>query len=180
MQINMQWDTASHYCVFVFSHVRLFMTPWTIALQASLPMEFSRQEYWNGLPDSKESACNYVRDPGLIPGLRRSPEEGNGGPLQYSCLENSMDRRAWWGLQSMDSQRVRHNWATNTFTSRGSSGPRDQSTSLASPALAGGFFTTSATWEAHHILLECLKLKNWLYQVLVKIWRSSHTFLKEV
>ena len=35
-------------------------------------------------------------DVGLIPGLRRSPEEGNGNPLQYSCLENSMDRGAWW------------------------------------------------------------------------------------
>ena len=32
---------------------------------------------------------------GLVPGLQRSPEVGNGNPLQYSCLENSMDRRAW-------------------------------------------------------------------------------------
>ena len=32
----------------------------------------------------------------LIPGLGRSPGEGNGNPLQYSCLENSMDREAWW------------------------------------------------------------------------------------
>ena len=35
-------------------------------------------------------------DVGSIPGSRRSPEEGNGNPLQYSCLENSMDRGAWW------------------------------------------------------------------------------------
>ena len=35
-------------------------------------------------------------DAGLIPGSRRSPGEGNGVPLQYSWLENSMDRRAWW------------------------------------------------------------------------------------
>ena len=35
-------------------------------------------------------------DLGLIPGLRRSPGEGNGYPLQYSCLKNPMDRRAWW------------------------------------------------------------------------------------
>ena len=34
-------------------------------------------------------------DPGLIPGSGRSPGEGNGNPLQYSCLENSMDRGAW-------------------------------------------------------------------------------------
>jgi len=43
----------------------------------------------------KEPAC-HVGDLGLIPGLRRSPGEGNGNPLQYSCLENPMDRGAWW------------------------------------------------------------------------------------
>ena len=36
-----------------------------------------------------------IRDMGSIPGLGRSPGEGNGNPLQYSCLENPMDRRAW-------------------------------------------------------------------------------------
>ena len=43
---------------------------------------------------SKESACS-AGDSGLISGLRRSPGGGNGYPLQYSCLENSMDRGAW-------------------------------------------------------------------------------------
>ena len=43
---------------------------------------------------SKESACN-AGDVGLIPGSGRSPREGNGNPLQYSCLENPMDRGAW-------------------------------------------------------------------------------------
>ena len=43
-----------------------------------------------GSSESKESACN-ARDPGLIPGSGRSPGEGNGKPLQYSYLENSMD-----------------------------------------------------------------------------------------
>ena len=42
----------------------------------------------------KESACN-AGDPGLIPGLGRFPGEGNGYPLQCSCLENSMERGAW-------------------------------------------------------------------------------------
>ena len=41
------------------------------------------------------SACN-VGDPGSIPGLGRSSGEGNGSPLQYSCLENPMDGGAWW------------------------------------------------------------------------------------
>ena len=43
----------------------------------------------------KESACN-VGDPSSIPGLGSSPGEGNGNPLQYSCLENPMDRGACW------------------------------------------------------------------------------------
>ena len=43
----------------------------------------------------KASAYN-VRDLGSIPGLGRSPGEGNGSPLQYCCLENSMDRGSWW------------------------------------------------------------------------------------
>ena len=42
-----------------------------------------------------ESACN-AGDPGLIPGLGRSPEEGNGNQLLYSFLESSMDKGAWW------------------------------------------------------------------------------------
>ena len=45
--------------------------------------------------DGKESACN-AGDLGSIPGLERSSEEGNGNPLQYSCLGNPMDRGAWW------------------------------------------------------------------------------------
>ena len=45
----------------------------------------------------KESACN-AGDPSLIPELERSPREGNGNPLQYSCLEKSMDREAWWAV----------------------------------------------------------------------------------
>ena len=44
--------------------------------------------------NSKESACN-VGNLGLIPGSRRSPEEGNSYPLQCSCLENSMDTGDW-------------------------------------------------------------------------------------
>ena len=39
-----------------------------------------------------------VRDAGLIPGWGRSPGEGNGNPLQYSCLENSRERGAWWAI----------------------------------------------------------------------------------
>ena len=51
-----------------------------------------------GFPDGshgKASACD-AGDPGSIPGLGRSPGEGNGNPLQYSCLENPMDGGVWW------------------------------------------------------------------------------------
>ena len=47
--------------------------------------------------DSKESVCNE-RDTSSIPGLGRFPGEGNSNPLQYSCLENPMDREAWWAI----------------------------------------------------------------------------------
>ena len=47
------------------------------------------------IPWSEESACN-AGDRGLITGLGRFSGEGNGNPPQYSCLENSMDREAWW------------------------------------------------------------------------------------
>ena len=48
-----------------------------------------------GGSDDKESTCN-AGDLGSIPGLARSPGRGHGNPLQDSCLENSMDRGAWW------------------------------------------------------------------------------------
>ena len=44
------------------------------------------------------ASAGDARDVGLIPGLGRSPERGHGNLLQYSCLENSMDRGAWWAI----------------------------------------------------------------------------------
>ena len=79
------YSTSPVYQIKSLSHVRLFATPWIVALQAPLSMEFSRQEYWDGLP---------------FPMLGHSPH------------------------------------------------PEIKPISLASPALAGGFFTTRATWEA--------------------------------
>ena len=74
---------------------------------------------WTNFPggsDSKESTCN-AGDLGSIHGSGRSPGEGNGYPLQYSCLEDPWQE--WTeepgGLQSMGWQRVRHNLVTNTL-----------------------------------------------------------------
>ena len=60
-------------------------------------LEFLKTLGFPGGSDSKTSA-HSARDPGLIPGLGGSPGEVNGNPLQYSCLENSMDRGAWWAI----------------------------------------------------------------------------------
>ena len=63
----------------------------------------------------KESACNGG-DLGLIPGLGRSPGEGNGNPLQYYCLENPMDRGAWWAtVHGVTESRTRLSDFTFTF-----------------------------------------------------------------
>ena len=58
---------------------------------------------------SKESTCN-IGDPGSVPGLERSPGEGNGNPIQYSGLVNSMDY-----MVHGSSKESGHNWATFTF-----------------------------------------------------------------
>ena len=74
-----------------------------VALQSCFQLVFPLAKHFSwcslhtGFPcgsDGKVSACN-VGDPSLIPGLGRSPGEGNGNPLQYSCLESSMDWGAW-------------------------------------------------------------------------------------
>ena len=66
----------------------------------SFVINIKPQSYWitahfPGGSDCEESTCN-AGDANLIPGWGRSPGEGNGNPLQYSCLENSIDRGAWW------------------------------------------------------------------------------------
>ena len=100
----------------MLSHVSLFATPWTVARQAPLSMEFPKQKNRSRLPfptpgdlpslclldwqeDSlpmshQESACN-TGDPGSIPGSGRCSGKRNGYPLQYSCLDTTMNRGAW-------------------------------------------------------------------------------------
>ena len=69
-------------------------------LELKILLKFIKNKFLSivrGFPsgsDGKESACNE-ENLDLIPGSGRSPGEGNGNPLQYSCLENSMDRGAW-------------------------------------------------------------------------------------
>ena len=105
------------------SCVQLFATPWTAASQAPLSVGFSRQEYWSGLPcpppgdlpdpGIKPESLMFPALAGTFFTTRATWEvqndpfttfegfyywslgEGNGTPLQYSCLENPMDRGAW-------------------------------------------------------------------------------------
>ena len=79
-------DITERFC-FTFSllaHIRSLINTFCCIYRASLC--------------SKESACNAgdTGDTGSIPGLGRSPVGGHGNPLQYSCLENPMDRGVWW------------------------------------------------------------------------------------
>ena len=67
----------------------------TVAKRSFLPGAVLRLKGFPGGSDGKKSACN-AGDPGSIPGLGRFPGEGNDNPLQYSYLENSMNRGAWW------------------------------------------------------------------------------------
>ena len=62
-----------------------------------------------------------LRDAGLIPGPGRSPGEGHGNPLQYSCWENPMDRGAWWamarwGHKELDTEATEHKHALDFYT----------------------------------------------------------------
>ena len=78
---------------------RIFI--FTIAMYIQSPIDFT------GGSDGKESACN-AEDPGSIPGLGRSPGEGDGYPLQYSCLENSMDGGTWLATVTKSWTRLSH------------------------------------------------------------------------
>ena len=88
------------------SRVLLFATLWTVAYQTPPSMDSSRQEHWSGLPfPSSGDLSNLGIKPGSpalqVDALPSEPSgkpdtgEGNGNPLQYSCLEKSMDRGTW-------------------------------------------------------------------------------------
>ena len=67
------------------------------------------------VPEGKNLPANAgdLRDASSIPGLGRSPGEGHGHPLQYSCLENPMDRGAWWATVhrgTKESDMTEHSW----------------------------------------------------------------------
>ena len=103
-----QWDLLEGYkkprFILKSTHLDLFTS--------SHSAEEANRKLSGASSDGKEPACS-AGDMGSIPGLGRPSGEGNGNPLQYSCLKNPTDRGAWWA-PSMGLQRVRHSWATDT------------------------------------------------------------------
>ena len=74
--------------------------------------------------------ARIIRDSGLTPGLGRSPGGRHDSPLQYSCLENPMDRATWWTIVHSVAHRVRHNWNDLACMHWGSSMYQTHGTSL--------------------------------------------------
>ena len=97
----LNWSIIALQCCVGFCHSMWISCKYTYIPSLGFP----------GGSDSEESTCS-AGDLGLFSRLEKSPREGNGNPLQYSCLENPTYRGAW----SMGSQRVRHYWMTQHFS----------------------------------------------------------------
>ena len=129
----------------VLSHGQLFSTPWTLATRLLCPWNFpgkntevlpfpppgdlSEQRIKPTSLSSPSSVgwffpdCSAVnnqlanaRDVGSIPGSGKSPGGGHGNPLQYSCLENPMDKGAWWAIYGVTKSRTWLSRHTHTHT----------------------------------------------------------------
>ena len=102
-----------HLLQSVFNVGLFFAVAVTGARVSSFP-QWDEASAFPGGSDGKESTCN-AGDWGSIPGSGRSPGEGNGYPLQYSCLQNPMNRGDWWAtVQGFMTLRVIHGRITNT------------------------------------------------------------------
>ena len=103
------------YLFFWWGRVYLFIYLFDDLLHSAPVLYLVSQSSYLGCPGdamvkNPPATVGDSRDLSSIPGLGRSLAEGHGTPLQYSCLENPMDREAW-RLRSMGLQRVRHDWA---------------------------------------------------------------------
>ena len=110
-----------------------------------------------GGSDGEESACNAA-DPGLIPGSGRSPGEGNGNLLQYSFLENPMNRGAWWATVHgvTKSQTCLSDYAhtcTHTHTHTHSTGSRQQADHFPKEALGSPEWALISTFQSIILIL---------------------------
>ena len=104
LSVSVYPSASLSLCIFLFLSLSHIHTT-TRKLTKILIEVVSDRWGFPGGSDGKESTCN-AGDPGSIPGLGRSPRGGNGYPLQYSCLENPMDRRAWQAMVDRGSKEV--------------------------------------------------------------------------
>ena len=79
------------------------VTPWAAVLQASLSFTVSQSFPGGTVVKNLPANAGDARDMGSVPGSGRCPGVGNGNPLQYSCLENFMDREIWQAIVTKDS-----------------------------------------------------------------------------
>ena len=104
-------STPWHFSLIIYLHFNMW-----IEVKKLISPDF-RVVGFPGRSEVKVSACN-AGDLGSIPGLGRSPGEGNGNPFQYSCLENPMDRGAWWPTTVHGVAKSRTRLSDFTFTFR--------------------------------------------------------------
>ena len=152
---------------------------WFLGQEVLLEKEQATHFSILGLPwwlrSSKESVCN-VGDLGSIPGLGKPPGGGHGNPLQSSCLENPMDRGAWWAtVHRVEKSRTRlSNWAHTHVTPKSEHRIWSQKLNSVSPQLS------LCLTHRHCLLNEWIKEATASYQYLLaaKTWARPHiTFL---
>ena len=103
------WSDLYTY-IYILIYIYIYVNP-NLLIYPSLSFIFCNQLYFG-----KASARN-AGDPGLILGSGKSPVEGNGNPLQYSCLGNPMDRGTWWAtVHGITKSQARLSDFTFTFT----------------------------------------------------------------
>ena len=131
----------------------------------------------SGLPwwlSDKESACN-AGDPGSIPGLGRSPGEGHGNPLQYSCLENPKDGGAWWAtIHEVAESQTRLKRLSSSSSSGGGKQPARQCRRHKRCRLIRGLGRSPG--EGHGNLLQYSSLKNPMDRGV--LWATAHRTAK--
>ena len=119
----------------------------------------------------KASACS-VGDLGSIPGSGRSPGEGNGNPLQYSCLENSMGRGAWWAkIHGVTKSQTRLSDFTFTFTYPSGSEDEESACNAGDPGSIPGSGRSSGEGNGKPLQDSCLK--NFMDRA-VCLWATVH------
>ena len=131
----------------------------------------------------KETVCS-AGDPGSIPGLGKSPGEGNGNPLQYCYLGNPMDRGVWRATVH-GGHRVGHDGATNTWTCETVSLQTEETVSVAPRQWTVLEGETALTLEpdlgAGAVVPLCLRLRSLIYKIYSKtiiIMVTLHPFCK--